>query len=153
MHLHSILHVSANASKAICELDDPRSNVTRFWLFVVFGGCAAIFGMVANALLAWIFISNFNFRHSPSFFMGFVAFFDSLLDFSYLLTMTVPAIATYFECSALYIQWLLNAKVLMLLVQIFKIASVFCLIIACYERYILSKVCFFSYINEAANSI
>jgi hypothetical protein len=70
-----------------CDLDDPQSSFLRFWLFAVFGGWTSFFGMVANGLLSWIFIMNFNYRHSPFFFMGFVALFDSLLDFMYLLTM------------------------------------------------------------------
>lgn len=139
MHLRSMLEISQKEPQSVCELDDPQTLITRFWIFSVFGGWASVFGIISNAFISWLFIVNFNYRHSPFFFMGFVAFFDSLLDLSYLLTMVIPNTARYYEWPSLYIQWLLNARLLMLLVQMFKIASVFCLIIACYERYLLSK--------------
>jgi hypothetical protein len=86
MNPTKMLELSSNIH-TYCELDDPQANLIRFWLFAVFGGFTSLFGMIANGLLSWIFIVNFNYRHSPFFFMGFVALFDSLLDFMFILTM------------------------------------------------------------------
>lgn len=59
----------------------------RFWLLGVLGTILAMFGVVANALLTILFLSQLAYRHSPFFFLGFVAFYDTLLDFTYLLLL------------------------------------------------------------------
>lgn len=60
---------------------------TRFILVTLCGGSVAIFGVIANALLAKLFLTSTNYRHSPNFFLGFVAFFDTLLDVTYILLL------------------------------------------------------------------
>src|SRR5688572_15549703 len=72
------------------QLNDESLLGTRFWLVAVLGGSLAIFGIVANGLLARLFVSRLNFRHSPFFFLGFVALFDTLLDLVYLLLLVGP---------------------------------------------------------------
>ncbi|KAL3080028.1 hypothetical protein niasHT_034586 [Heterodera trifolii] len=67
------------------EKDDEQSLLrTRFWLVVVAGGAASAFGIVANAMLTRLFLTRPAFRHSPFFFLGFVALFDTLLDSVYI---------------------------------------------------------------------
>ena len=53
-------------------------------MVVVSGGIVALFGILANGLLTRLFISSPNFRHSPFFFLGFVALFDTFLDAVYI---------------------------------------------------------------------
>lgn len=60
---------------------------SRFALVVMAGGSLAVFGVLANALLARLFVSRLNFRHSPFFFLGFVALFDTLVDLVYILLL------------------------------------------------------------------
>ncbi|CAD5221575.1 unnamed protein product [Bursaphelenchus okinawaensis] len=128
----------------MCELSDLtdegqlRANV-RYGLMAVFGGAVAIFGCGANAILAYLFIGKFNYRHSPFFFMGFVAFFDTLIDVMYLFVNTLPISSQQFLWKSIYLLWLKHAQWLLVLVQIFKLTSTFCLVIASYERYHLTK--------------
>ncbi|KAI1725115.1 G-protein coupled receptor daf-37 [Ditylenchus destructor] len=112
---------------------------SRFWLVVVAGGTLALYGVVANALLARLFVSRLNFRHSPFFFLGFVALFDTLVDLVYILLLTPPILSEYFNWVRLYLYWLPQARWLYLFGQIFKISSCFCLIVASFERYMMTR--------------
>uniref|UniRef100_A0AC35U8N7 G_PROTEIN_RECEP_F1_2 domain-containing protein n=1 Tax=Rhabditophanes sp. KR3021 TaxID=114890 RepID=A0AC35U8N7_9BILA len=111
----------------------------RFILVATFGGLVASFGIVANALLAVIFLSKKNFRHSPYFFLGFVALLDTLLDTVYIMLLCIPVIDEFFDLRKLHLIWISYARTTFLFGQVFKIASVLCLIVASLERYILTK--------------
>ncbi|KAI6236495.1 hypothetical protein M3Y95_00163700 [Aphelenchoides besseyi] len=121
-----------------CDLED-EADFLRFILFALIGGVIALVGMFCNAAVAYLFVARFNYRHSPFFFMGFVAFFDCILSFAYLLTMAFPMSARQFHWSNTYLAWLTNAQALMLLVQVVKLASVSCLVVASYERFMVTK--------------
>uniref|UniRef100_A0A915DIX0 G protein-coupled receptor n=1 Tax=Ditylenchus dipsaci TaxID=166011 RepID=A0A915DIX0_9BILA len=129
---NSRIHLDAVAER------DALVNL-RFWLVAVVGGSVAVFGMVANGLLARLFVSRLNFRHSPFFFLGFVALFDTLLDLIYLLLLTPPILGEHFNWVHLYLYWLPQARWLYLFGQIFKISSCFCLIVASFERYMMTR--------------
>ncbi|EPB67758.1 hypothetical protein ANCCEY_13152 [Ancylostoma ceylanicum] len=73
-------------------------------------------------------------KHSPFFFLGFVALFDTLFDATFILLLSVPVNAEYFDNYVLFMMWLNYMPILYLFSQIFKIASVFCLIMASIER-------------------
>lgn len=76
-------------NKKMCEksLNGDELLRTRFILVVLIGGIVALFATIGNALLAKLFVSNLNFRHSPYFFLGFVALFDTLVDSVYILLL------------------------------------------------------------------
>ncbi|VDL76088.1 unnamed protein product [Nippostrongylus brasiliensis] len=100
----------------------------------VVGSGLALFGVLANGLLAVLFLTRSNYRHSPFFFLGFVALFDTLFDSTFILLMSVPVNAEYFDNYKLFMVWLKYMPVVHVFSQIFKIASVFCLIMASIER-------------------
>ena len=85
--------------------DEWRSLLpVRYLLRGVVGTGFALFGLSANVLLAVLFLTRAHYRyslpasfppllsrHSPFFFLGFVAFFDILLDATYIvLLVTFP---------------------------------------------------------------
>lgn len=111
----------------------------RFWLVVVSGGLFAAFGILANGLLTRLFLSSPNFRHSPFFFLGFVALFDTLVDSVYIFLLIPPVLSEYLQLVRFYLLWLRYVKWLYMLGQIFKLASVFCLIVASFERYLITS--------------
>uniref|UniRef100_A0A914DA65 G-protein coupled receptors family 1 profile domain-containing protein n=1 Tax=Acrobeloides nanus TaxID=290746 RepID=A0A914DA65_9BILA len=111
----------------------------RFAIVAIVGGCIALFGVVANAAVAKLCVTSTHYRHSPFFFLGFVAVFDSLLDLVYILLLTTPILAEYFDWSYLYYTWIHHVQPLYMLGHIFKIASVFCLIVASFERYMTTR--------------
>uniref|UniRef100_A0AC34FWU9 G-protein coupled receptors family 1 profile domain-containing protein n=1 Tax=Panagrolaimus sp. ES5 TaxID=591445 RepID=A0AC34FWU9_9BILA len=80
---------------------DHSLLVTRFTLVAAFGGVIALFGVIANAALAKLFVSKSNYRHSPFFFLGFVAIFDTLLDITYILLLEI-VIITRPECDVYF---------------------------------------------------
>uniref|UniRef100_A0AC35G771 G-protein coupled receptors family 1 profile domain-containing protein n=1 Tax=Panagrolaimus sp. PS1159 TaxID=55785 RepID=A0AC35G771_9BILA len=71
------------------DTTDHSLLVTRFTLVAACGGAIALFGVIANAALAKLFVSKSNYRHSPFFFLGFVAIFDTLLDITYILLLVI----------------------------------------------------------------
>ncbi|CAJ0933108.1 unnamed protein product, partial [Mesorhabditis belari] len=123
---------------AIGEISSPLLPL-RFWLIGVSGCIVSLFGLMANGLLATLFLTRTHYRHSPFFFLGFVALFDTLLDATYILLLAVPIEAQYYKNFGLYLMWINYMPFLYLLGQIFKVASVFCLIVASIERYCLTK--------------
>ncbi|KAK6750420.1 hypothetical protein RB195_002414 [Necator americanus] len=124
----------------MCETtSEDRLIVERYFLIGVFGSTLALFGLLANGLLATLFLTRANYRHSPFFFLGFVALFDTLFDATFLLLLSVPVNAEYFDNYVLFMLWLNYMPILYLFSQIFKMASVFCLIMASIERYGMTK--------------
>uniref|UniRef100_A0A0K0EMB0 G_PROTEIN_RECEP_F1_2 domain-containing protein n=1 Tax=Strongyloides stercoralis TaxID=6248 RepID=A0A0K0EMB0_STRER len=124
----------------ILSKEDKNSLLQkRFLLVSAFGGSIAIFGIIANAFLAVLFLSKKNFRHSPYFFLGFVALFDTLLDTVYVMLMCIPVLAEFFDIKKLYLIWISYARTTYLFGQVFKISSVLCLIHASLERYTLTR--------------
>uniref|UniRef100_A0A7E4VY58 G_PROTEIN_RECEP_F1_2 domain-containing protein n=1 Tax=Panagrellus redivivus TaxID=6233 RepID=A0A7E4VY58_PANRE len=123
------------------KCSDHTSNqlFERFILVAVCGGVVAVFGLVANAILAKLFVTRSNYRHSPFFFLGFVAAFDTLLDLTYIVLLVIPITAEYYQWPEVYGVWIHYARVIYIAGQIFKIASVFCLIVASFERYLMTK--------------
>ncbi|PAV62070.1 hypothetical protein WR25_11526 [Diploscapter pachys] len=81
----------------------------------------------------------YNFRHSPFFFLGFVAFFDTLLDATFVLLLSVPVNAQFYDTYSVFLVWIEYLPALHLLMQIFKLSSVFCLVAASIERYIMTR--------------
>uniref|UniRef100_A0AC35G729 G-protein coupled receptors family 1 profile domain-containing protein n=1 Tax=Panagrolaimus sp. PS1159 TaxID=55785 RepID=A0AC35G729_9BILA len=121
------------------DTTDHSLLVTRFTLVAACGGAIALFGVIANAALAKLFVSKSNYRHSPFFFLGFVAIFDTLLDITYILLLALPIASEYFRWPEIYSFWIHNARSFYIIGQIFKISSVFCLIAASFERYLMTK--------------
>uniref|UniRef100_A0A1I7X7R2 G_PROTEIN_RECEP_F1_2 domain-containing protein n=1 Tax=Heterorhabditis bacteriophora TaxID=37862 RepID=A0A1I7X7R2_HETBA len=113
---------------------EDRLMVERYYLLGVFGSALALFGLLANGLLATLFLTRAHYRHSPFFFLGFVALFDTLLDATFILILSVPVSAEYFDTYGLFLICLNYMPILYLFGQIFKISSVFCLIMASIER-------------------
>ncbi|KAK0399450.1 hypothetical protein QR680_003056 [Steinernema hermaphroditum] len=111
----------------------------RFVLVGLIGSSVALFGLLANAALATLFVSRATFRHSPFFFLGFVAVFDTLLDLVYLMLLSSPIVAEYYQNEALYTLWVSYVRPIYLLGQVFKITSVLCLIVASFERYFMTR--------------
>lgn len=68
-----------------CAIDEMLES--RFWFVGITGTVLAIFGVISNALLAVLFLSRRSYRNSPFFFLGFVAFYDTLLDFTYIVLL------------------------------------------------------------------
>ncbi|CAJ0600599.1 unnamed protein product [Cylicocyclus nassatus] len=118
---------------------EDRLILERYLLNGVFGSAFALFGLIANGLLATLFLTRSNYRHSPFFFLGFVALFDTLFDATFILLLSIPVNAEYFDNYVLFLLWLNYMPILYLFSQIFKIASVFCLIMASIERYFMTK--------------
>ncbi|VDD93261.1 unnamed protein product [Enterobius vermicularis] len=108
----------------------------RFWLIGITGSLLAIFGVISNALLTIVFLSNLSYRRSPFFFLGFVALYDTLLDFTY---MSVPICAGFTTDLSICLLWYHYSQPFHLFAQIFKISSVFCLIAASIERYLMTR--------------
>ncbi|XGW29375.1 hypothetical protein V3C99_008862 [Haemonchus contortus] len=124
----------------MCETSsEARLVAERYFLMGVFGSGLALFGLLANGLLAVLFLTRTNYRHSPFFFLGFVALFDTLLDATFIVLLSVPVHAEYFDNYLLFMIWLQYMPVFYVFSQIFKIASVFCLIMASIERYCMTK--------------
>ncbi|WKY06845.1 hypothetical protein Q1695_006770 [Nippostrongylus brasiliensis] len=124
----------------MCETSaEGRLVAERYFLMGVVGSGLALFGVLANGLLAVLFLTRSNYRHSPFFFLGFVALFDTLFDSTFILLMSVPVNAEYFDNYKLFMVWLKYMPVVHVFSQIFKIASVFCLIMASIERYCMTK--------------
>lgn len=71
----------------MCNVPEKALVSARFWLVAAIGGSVALFGVVANGMLAKLFVTNSHYRHSPFFFLGFVAVFDTLLDLVYILLL------------------------------------------------------------------
>ncbi|KAE9420103.1 hypothetical protein Angca_001479 [Angiostrongylus cantonensis] len=125
---------------SLCETtSEDRLVVERYFLLGVFGSGLAVFGLFANGLLTVLFLTRANYRHSPFFFLGFVALFDTLFDATFILLLSVPINAEYFDKYLLFMVWLNYMPILYLFSQIFKFASVFCLIMASIERYCMTK--------------
>ncbi|VDO04805.1 unnamed protein product [Haemonchus placei] len=104
----------------MCETSsEARLVAERYFLMGVFGSGLAL--------------------HSPFFFLGFVALFDTLLDATFIVLLSVPVHAEYFDNYLLFMIWLQYMPVFYVFSQIFKIASVFCLIMASIERYCMTK--------------
>ncbi|CAJ0570133.1 unnamed protein product, partial [Mesorhabditis spiculigera] len=123
----------------MCVEGSPPLLPIRFWLIGVCGCALALFGLMANAMLAALFLTRSHYRHSPFFFLGFVAFFDTLLDATYVILLAVPVEAQYYQNLGLYLLWLQYMPVIYVLGQIFKVSSVLCLVVASIERYCLTK--------------
>jgi hypothetical protein len=68
----------------------------RFAIVAIVGGFIALFGVVANAAVAKLCVTSTHYRHSPFFFLGFVAVFDSLLDLVYILLLVRRKILSYY---------------------------------------------------------
>ncbi|CAD6191975.1 unnamed protein product [Caenorhabditis auriculariae] len=119
---------------------EQRLLVQRFYMLGVIGTVVAVFGVIANFLLAiFIFLSRTIYRHSPFFFLGFVALFDTLLDATFLLLFPLEVNAEYYDEAGVYEMWLQFVPTVYIFAQIFKIASVFSLIMASIERYCMTK--------------
>ncbi|CAI4224400.1 unnamed protein product [Auanema sp. JU1783] len=118
---------------------EDRLLSQRYLLLGVFGSGLALFGVIANALLTTLFLTRAQFRHSPFFFLGFVAMFDTLLDATYILLLSIPVTAEFYNHLPLWLVWLNYMPLLHLFGQIFKMSSVFCLIMASIERYCMTK--------------
>uniref|UniRef100_A0A0M3I627 G_PROTEIN_RECEP_F1_2 domain-containing protein n=1 Tax=Ascaris lumbricoides TaxID=6252 RepID=A0A0M3I627_ASCLU len=120
-----------------CAIDEMLES--RFWFVGITGTVLAIFGVISNALLAVLFLSRRSYRNSPFFFLGFVAFYDTLLDFTYIVLLPVPTMAEYYDNLPVYNFWLHYVKPAYLFGQISKISSVLCLIVASFERYFITR--------------
>ncbi|GMR44999.1 hypothetical protein PMAYCL1PPCAC_15194, partial [Pristionchus mayeri] len=99
------------------------SEASLFMLVGVVGTAFAIFGMIANCLLAILFLTRAHYRQSPFFFLGFA----------------VPVHAEYLHDVAFIHKWINVMPLLFYLGQIFKMASTFSLIVASIERYCMTK--------------
>ncbi|GMS94039.1 hypothetical protein PENTCL1PPCAC_16214 [Pristionchus entomophagus] len=99
------------------------SAASIFMLVGVVGTAFAIFGMIANCLLAILFLTRSHYRQSPFFFLGFA----------------VPVHAEYLHDVAFIHKWINVMPLLFYLGQIFKMASTFSLIVASIERYCMTK--------------
>ncbi|VDK57660.1 unnamed protein product [Anisakis simplex] len=123
----------------MCDNATEKLIVSRLWLVGIIGTSLAMFGVISNALLAVLFLSHLNYRNSPFFFLGFVAFYDTLLDFTYIILLPIPTIAEYLDDLPMYHFWLEYVRPGYFLGQISKISSVLCLIVASFERYFITK--------------
>uniref|UniRef100_A0A914WIS8 G-protein coupled receptors family 1 profile domain-containing protein n=1 Tax=Plectus sambesii TaxID=2011161 RepID=A0A914WIS8_9BILA len=124
---------------ASCYHGDGPLLRERFYLVVVAGNALALVGIVFNVLLFIIFLSRYRFRHSPMFFLGCVAVCDTLLDVAYITVLTVPILAQYLSLLGLYFVWIAYVRLFFTIGQIFKVASVFSLIVASFERFWMTK--------------
>uniref|UniRef100_A0A0N5AJD0 G_PROTEIN_RECEP_F1_2 domain-containing protein n=1 Tax=Syphacia muris TaxID=451379 RepID=A0A0N5AJD0_9BILA len=122
----------------MCDYGDD-CYTERFWLIGISGSLLAVFGVIANALLTVVFLSNFSYRHSPFFFLGFVALYDTLLDFAYIFLLSVPLCVGLATNLSFCLLWYHYSQPFNLFAQIFKISSVFCLIAASIERYLMTR--------------
>ncbi|KAF8374822.1 hypothetical protein PRIPAC_81251 [Pristionchus pacificus] len=116
---------SADASSELAlAFSLPAVSASSLFMLVgVVGTAFAIFGMIANCLLAILFLTRAHYRQSPFFFLGFA----------------VPVHAEYLHDVAFIHKWINVMPLLYYLGQIFKMASTFSLIVASIERYCMTK--------------
>uniref|UniRef100_A0A914R8Z5 G-protein coupled receptors family 1 profile domain-containing protein n=1 Tax=Parascaris equorum TaxID=6256 RepID=A0A914R8Z5_PAREQ len=83
-----------------CAIDEMVES--RFWFVGITGTVFAVFGVISNALLAVFFLSRRSYRNSPFFFLGFVAFYDTLLDFTYIVLLVIGNLSDNVPMSGLF---------------------------------------------------
>lgn len=87
----------------MCNIETNGSLLERFWTIGVAGTVIALFGVICNAMLTIIFLTRRMYRHSPFFFLGFVAFYDTLLDFNYIILLVIVFLIILFILINLFV--------------------------------------------------
>lgn len=135
-----VIRPSSSTIECASESSTTPSSllVTRFYIVVVAGLFVASIGLLCNTLLCFIFFGR-RYRNSPMFFLGCVAAFDAAIDLSYILMLVVPLGAEYYSIVELYMIWIHYVQEMVVFGQICKVASVYSLIAASFERFMIVR--------------